>query len=173
MVLTHSHNYLHISPSLLNSVLGIHSLHNDQNLCICFIWQSEYLLSHPLHSFYSIHQSSIRSVRQYFAVTCTILFTADIFIIHNKDLNNNPQLMKNIWAVQYSFLIPSNWWCKWLLWSSLSKRWNIKNIYISGLSSNDWPTIGVVIVIWSLNQVYYVHLSINSFYYWKLMSSNL
>lgn len=83
MVLAHSHYYLSISASLLNSVLVIHSLHNDQNLFISFIWQSEYLLSHLLHSFFilTIIYQVCLSIFAVSFVTCTILFTVDIFLL--------------------------------------------------------------------------------------------
>lgn len=56
MVLAHSHHYLSISVSLLNSMLVVHSLHNDQNLFISFIWN----ICSYIHStlFYSNHHLS-------------------------------------------------------------------------------------------------------------------
>lgn len=82
MVLAHSHLYLSISDSLLNSVLVIHSPHNDQNLFISFIWQSEYL-SHSLHSFFilTIIYQVGWSIFAVSFVTCTILLTVDIFVL--------------------------------------------------------------------------------------------
>lgn len=82
MILAHSHLYLSISDSLLNSVLVIRSPHNDQNLFISFIWQSEYL-SHSLHSFFiqTIIYQMCLSIFAVSFVTCTILLTVDIFVL--------------------------------------------------------------------------------------------